>query len=295
MGDASVASRTFSARLRTHVGRLAGDIGPRCADRPEALIQCAEYIEDALASYGYETTRYACEPAELPVWNIEAKRPAVEAPRPVTVVGAHYDTVPGSPGANDNTSGVAGLLTLAESLADDPIVNTVRFCAFPNEENPYFHTPLMGSYQYAKLCRDRKDRIRLMLCLETIGYYSKEANTQGYPLPLSWFYPSTADFVAFVGDLRNLSIVRACRDAFRACSDFPCQMLCAPAFFPGVAASDHWSFWKFGYPAVMITDTANLRYRHFHRPEDTPDKLEYESFAAVVQGVAGLLGQISHD
>jgi Zn-dependent M28 family amino/carboxypeptidase len=281
--------------LREHVTKLAGEIGVRNVARHDALCRAAEYIEQAFTSAGYEITRYPCEPGHPAVWNIEAQVAAREPAKDVILIGAHYDTDGDSPGANDNGSGVAAMLTLARMLADDPRRQTLRFVAFVNEENPFFHTGRMGSYQYARLCRRRSDRIRAMICLETIGYYSSQPNTQKYIFPLNLFYPSTADFIGFVSNWQHRSLAKQFREAFRMNSDFPVQVFSAPECFPGVAASDHWSFWQFGYPAVMITDTTNLRYRYFHTAEDTPDKLEYESFAAVVEGLAAAVREIVRD
>jgi hypothetical protein len=128
-----------------------------------------------------------------------------------------------------------------------------------------------------------------MICLETLGYYSNEPKTQTYPFPLQHLYPDTANFIAFVGNLKSSQFQSEMEEAFRQTTDFPCISASVPAWIPGVSASDHWSFWRNDYPAVMITDTANFRYWHFHSEHDTPDKLVYSEFARVVSGLSGVL------
>jgi Zn-dependent M28 family amino/carboxypeptidase len=199
------------------------------------------------------------------------------------VVGAHYDTVPGSPGADDNASGVAVLIELSKMLAG------IRFVAFANEEAPYFLGPEMGSYVYA---RERGKGVRAMFSLEMLGYYRDAPGSQTYPAPLGFFYPDRADFIAFVGDLGAIRLVRKAIGAFRRHASFPSEGLAAPAMIPGVSWSDHWSFRKHGYPAVMVTDTAFYRYPHYHLPSDTPEKLDYERMARVTMGLAAMLKEL---
>lgn len=280
--------------LRGHVADLAGGIGPRCVESFDALCAAAEYVENGFRQAGVSTARHGYDAEGRTVHNIEAEIRGQDLPGEIVVVGAHYDTVADSPGANDNASGVAALLVLARACAAERFRRTVRFVAFVNEESPFFHTELMGSYRYAQRCRTNGDRVAAMVNLETIGYYSSAPGTQSYVFPLNWFYPSTADFVAFVGNWRHRGLTRRLRNAFRAHSEFPSRMLSAPSFFPGVASSDHWPFWRFRYPAAMITDTTNLRYPHFHTPEDTPARLDYPRYAAVVEGIGGMLREVAN-
>jgi Zn-dependent M28 family amino/carboxypeptidase len=204
------------------------------------------------------------------------------------VVGAHYDTVPGSPGADDNASGVAVLIELAAMKMP------VRLVAFANEEPPYSFGPDMGSWAWAKRARDRGEPIRAMFSLEMLGYYRDTAGSQRYPAPLGLFYPDRADFIAFVGDLGARGLVRRSIGAFRKSAAFPSEGVAAPAFIPGVTWSDHWSFRRHGYPAIMITDTAFYRYPHYHLPNDTPDKLDYERMARVTLGLAAMLNELAN-
>jgi Zn-dependent M28 family amino/carboxypeptidase len=216
--------------------------------------------------------------------NIEAE---VRGDTPqILLVGAHYDSVLGAPGANDNGSGVAALLALTRRFAGKPARQTLRFVAFVNEEPPYFQTPEMGSFVYAKRCRERGDQIAAMISLETIGYFSEASGSQNYPLPgIGAFYPTTGNFIGFVGNVQSGALVRRVVALFRQHGKIPSQGAAFPSFVPGVAWSDHWSFWQHGYPAIMITDTAPFRYPHYHSATDTPDKLDYDRFALVVSGV----------
>jgi Zn-dependent M28 family amino/carboxypeptidase len=210
----------------------------------------------------------------------------------MVVVGAHYDTVPGSPGANDNASGVAALLCLAERFAAASPARTLRFVAFANEEAPFAHTAGMGSRVYARRCREKGERIAAMLCLETIGFYADAPRTQTYPRPLGWFYPSRGDFIAFVGSTRWGRLVADAAGAFRRAEPFPVQAGALPESVSDIARSDHASFWREGYPAVMVTDTANFRYPHYHTPEDTVEKIGFDRLARVVRGLEAVVSAL---
>ena len=273
--------KALAARLRQHVEALAG------SERNDDLETPARYIESAFAGHGLRPTRQHFQSGGRTVSNIEVS----PAQSPVVVVGAHYDTVPGSPGANDNASGVAALLELAGLLGNDGL--PVRFVAFANEEMPYFMGPEMGSWLSARRARERGEMPRAMLSLEMLGYYDDAPASQRYPPPLGLFYPGRADFIAFVGDLGAARLVRKAIGIFRRKAKFPSEGLAAPAFVPGVARSDHWSFRKHGYPAVMITDTAFYRNPHYHLPSDTPDRLDYERMARVTLGLAEMLDEFA--
>jgi Zn-dependent M28 family amino/carboxypeptidase len=261
--------RALSLRLRLHVAALAAN------ERNTDLETPARYIEHALRDFSTQQFRSGGRM----VRNIEAGSGEV-------LVGAHYDTVPGSPGADDNASGVAVLLELARLVPSG-----VRFVAFANEEAPYFLGPEMGSFVYA---RERAAKLRAMFSLEMLGYYSDAPGSQAYPAPLGMFYPDRADFIAFVGDLGARALLRKAIGIFREKARFPSEGLAAPSFIPGVAWSDHWSFRKHGFPAIMITDTAFYRYPHYHRASDTPDKLDYERMARVTLGLAEMLHEFTH-
>src|SRR5687767_2032373 len=268
--------RALSLRLRLHVAALAA------AERNTDLETPARYIEAALSRLGFEPRSHYFQSGGRKVRNIEIGSGPI-------VVGAHYDTVPGSPGANDNASAVAVLIELAAMKLP------VRFVAFANEEMPYFLGPEMGSWAWAKRARENGERIRAMFSLEMLGYYRDAPGSQQYPAPLGLFYPDRADFIAFVGDLGARSLVRNSIRMFREKAEFPSQGVAAPGFVPGVTWSDHWSFRRHGYAAAMITDTAFYRYPHYHLPSDTPEKLDYERMARVTLGLAAMLKDLANE
>jgi Zn-dependent M28 family amino/carboxypeptidase len=210
---------------------------------------------------------------------------------PIVLVGAHYDTVPGSPGADDNASGVAALIELAGLMGNEGL--PIRFVAFANEEMPYFLSEEMGSWMSARRSRARGETVRAMLSLEMLGYYRDEPRSQTYPPPLGLLYPDRANFIAFVGDLGARGLVRRAIGLFRKHAQFPSEGVAAPSFVPGVTWSDHWSFRRHGFPAVMVTDTAFNRYPHYHLPSDTPERLDYERLARVTLGLAGVLRELA--
>ena len=274
-----------AARLRTHVEVLAGEIGERNIWRYTELERAARYIADAFAATGYEALRQSFEVSRLPVSNVEAVLTGASRPDEVIVLGAHYDSVPHCPGANDNATGVAALLELSKRFAGVRTARTIRFVAFVNEEPPFFQTQNMGSLAYAHAARARRDRIVGMLSLETIGYYSDAPRSQQYPIPMPRAYPTTGNFIGFVSNFRSAMLLLKVRRAFKSRSRFPMQAAALPSAVPGVGWSDHWSFWEAGYPALMVTDTAPFRYPWYHTAEDTPDKICFEPFAQVVDGL----------
>ena len=278
----------MSDELKRHVETLAGTIGERNLWKYPALQRAAEYIEQQFTASGYHTTRQTYEISRTPVSNIEAVLPGTTDPEAVVVLGAHYDTVGGCPGANDNGTGIAALLELARRFATRPQPRTIRFVAFVNEEPPFFQTPQMGSYVYAKSARSRRDRITAMLSLETMGYYSDEEGSQEYPEPIAAMYPDVGNFIGLVSDLKSEALLMEARAAFQKATDFPVEALAGPPELPGVGWSDQWSFWEHGYQALMVTDTAPFRYPWYHTALDTPDKIDFERFAAVVDGLEGV-------
>jgi hypothetical protein len=283
----------LQARLERHVGVLAGDIGQRNIWHRTGLEAAATYIEGVLAEQGYAVTNQAFRVNGVTVKNLEAERGGRSAPGEIVVVGAHYDSVIGSPGANDNASGVAALLEMARILGTQDLARTVRFVAFVNEEPPFFRTEEMGSRLYASRARQRGERIAAMLSIETIGYYSEDPRSQHYPFPFSLFYPDTADFIGFVGNMASRDLVRRAIGTFRAHTPFPSEGIAAPEWITGIGWSDHASFWREGYPAIMITDTALFRYAHYHTPEDTPDKITYARMTRVVTGITRVIVELA--
>ncbi len=255
----------------------------------DELEKVARHIESTLESYGYAVGRQIFEVHGRPVRNIDATiEPATERTDPdVLVVGAHYDSVTGSPGANDNATGVAAVLELARLLADlnGRSGRRIRLVLFVNEEPPYFRTEAMGSLQYARALAARKERVVAMYSLETLGFYSSEPGSQRYPAPFGMMFPDRADFVAFVGLMNSRPLLQQTMRSFRDHTAFPTIGGVAPGFVPGIDWSDHWAFARHGFQAIMITDTALFRYPHYHRPTDTPDKVDVEKLARVVKGI----------
>ena len=275
--------------LRHDVQTLAGTIGERNVWRPAALALAATYIANMFRSAGLQVHSQAYEAGGQQVENVEAVLQGTSRAQEVVVVGAHYDSVRGSPGANDNGTGVAAVLELGRRFAGRPHPRTVRFVTFVNEEPPFFRTPLMGSVVYAGAARERGDRVVAMLSLETMGYYSDARNSQQYPAPIAGLYPDTGNFIGFVSNLRSARLLLRTRRAFRARTPFPFRSAAVPASIPGVGWSDHWAFWQAGYPAIMVTDTAPYRYPWYHTAQDTPDKISFDRLAQVVDGLENVV------
>jgi Zn-dependent M28 family amino/carboxypeptidase len=273
-------------RLRRHVDALARDIGERnLSRRPEALRAAARYIRDVWRGQGLTVTEEAFTAGGQLVANLVAEQPGTDAAAGVLLVGAHYDTAPGTPGANDNGSGVAVLLELPAALAGAPRARTVRYVAFVNEEPPYFATEDMGSRVHARGARRRGENIAGMLSLETVGYYTDAPRSQAYPFPLDRLYPSTGNFLAVVGNVRSRGLVRDFLRHFLAATDFPAEAAATLESVPGIGWSDHWAFWQEGYPAIMLTVTAPFRYPYYHGSQDLPDRLAWPAFTRAAQAI----------
>jgi Zn-dependent M28 family amino/carboxypeptidase len=272
---------------------LAGSIGERNLWHYEALERAAQYVSRQLTASGYTARRQTFELAKLPMSNVEGVLEGTTRAAEIVVVGAHYDSVSGCPGANDNGTGVAAVLELAQRLARTPQARTVHFVAFVNEEPPFFQTEHMGSAVYANAAKARGDRITGMLSLETMGYYSEEQGSQSYPAPLTALYPDVGNFIGFVANLGSARLLLQARRAFKQRTSFPMQAAAVPAVIPGVGWSDHWAFWQAGYPAMMVTDTAPFRYPWYHTPDDTPDKIDYDRLAHVVDGLEAVVRSVS--
>jgi Zn-dependent M28 family amino/carboxypeptidase len=279
--------------LRQHVEALADGIGERNLVRYRNLVAAAELIERSLTEAGYAVERQEYEVEGKTCVNLAAETPGADRPQEIVVVGGHYDTVIYCPGANDNATGVAATLALARRLGGFRPSRTLRFVCFVNEEPPFFQTANMGSRVYARRCRQRGEKVTAMLSLETIGYYSDEKGSQRYPPPFSLLYPDTGNFIAFVGNYGSRDLVRQVVGSFRRQAEFPSEGGAVPGILPGIGWSDHWSFWKEGYPALMVTDTAPFRYPHYHRSTDTPDKIDYERTARVVSGVEAVVRELA--
>lgn len=278
----------LARRLREHVEKIARE--EHNTAFPGPLEDVASYIESTLAGMGYAVKQQMFSVDGNRVRNLEVsvRNPGPSREKPhVVVVGAHYDSAPGTPGANDNATGSAAVIELARTLQEmrpEP-GHEIKLVLFVNEEPPYFKTAHMGSVHHARDLYTRGEDVKAMLSLETIGYYSDNKGSQHYPQPLNALYPDTGNFIAFVGDIDSRELVRDALGSFRRNARFPSEGLAAPATIPGVDWSDHWAYRKHGYPALMITDTAPYRYRQYHTAQDTPDKVDYERLARVVKGI----------
>ncbi|HMP79702.1 MAG TPA: M28 family peptidase [Pirellulaceae bacterium] len=273
-------------QLVQDVQHLSHTIGQRNLARPKGLADAADWIEARFRENGLDVERQTYEVRGVPCHNLIAEIRGITSPEQILIIGAHYDSAPGTPAANDNGTGVAAMLALAEALKEHQPHRTLRWVAFVNEEPPYFQTEdQMGSWVYARACRRRGDEIVGVISLETMGYYSDEPKSQQYPPPLDAIYPDTGNFIAFVGNQASRELVEHVYQTFRAHSDFPAEMGCFDERLPGVGWSDHWSFWQEGYLGLMVTDTAPFRYPHYHLASDTSDKIDFVRLGRVVEGL----------
>lgn len=289
---ASAAPLVTPDTLVRHVNQLAGVIGERNVFQPNAYSDAAHYIEATWRGFGYDVSVQEYDAGRVRFANLEATRIGTR-PDQILLIGAHYDSVRGSPGANDNASGVAAMLELSRLFSAIQPTVSVRFVAFANEEPPFFRGRHQGSVVYAKSARARGDDIRLMISLETVGYFSDDAGSQHYPPLFRYFYPDTGSFIGLVSNFQSRRLMRLVAKMFRATSDFPLQQVATFAFVPGISWSDHRSFWRQGYPAFMVTDTAFYRYRYYHTDADTPDKLSYPQFAEMTEGLYLALSRLA--
>ena len=287
-------------QIVTHLQRtvhvLSSEIGERNVGlKHKSLLKAADYIESRWQSYGLQTSRQTFNVGGLPCSNIEVIIPGGEQSDEVVVIGAHYDSAEGTPGANDNATGVAALLYISEQMAAFKPRRTIKFVAFTNEEPPYFETENMGSWKYAVRAKKNNESIVAMLSLETMGYYSDQPGSQDYPFPLSFFYPDQGNFIGFVGNYDSRQLVYDSITTFRQTSQFPSDGAALPNVLPGIGWSDHWSFWQQGYAAIMITDTALFRDPHYHTPDDTIDKIDFRRLAAVTFGMQEVIRRLAMD
>jgi len=285
--------QSLRGQLHQDVSKLAGEIGVRCVPRYQSLQATEQYISAALTAAGYQVQRQESMVEGRSCANLVVELPGRDRAQEIVIIGAHYDTVPSSPGADDNASAVAGLLALARSLADKQFSRTVRLVAFVNEEPPYFQTERMGSLVHARAAQAKGDKIVAALILEMLGYYTDQENSQHYPAPLRYFCPSVGNFIAFVGNIDSRALVHQVIASFRKHTKFPSAGAAAPAAIPGIGFSDHWSFWQIGVPAVMVTDTAFFRNPHYHQASDTPDRLDYDHMARVVAGLEKVIAELA--
>lgn len=283
------APGSMARRLETHVRYLAGELGERNVLYHSRLEDAARYIRCHLAQAGLDAREEVFEVAGRPFRNVWAEEPGHDPSGGLLVVGAHYDTAEGTPGADDNASGVAVLLELARLLRGSSPRLGLRWVAFALEEPPHFRTLSMGSRIHARACRRRGDPVWGMLSLEMLGYFRDGAGSQGYPLPLMrWFYPEEGNFIAVAGNFRSRRLVRQIARRLAASGTIPVESTALP-LVPGAGLSDNWSFWQEGYRAAMVTDTAFFRNPHYHRPSDLADTLDFTRMSALLQALAAAL------
>jgi hypothetical protein len=280
------AQQILRGALERDVRALAA-IGERHAYAPENLQAAANYVAQSFAPLTVE--RQAFRADGVLVENLIVEIAGSSHAKEIVVIGAHYDTVDGTPGADDNASGVAALLALAKRFAAAKPSRTLRFVAFTNEEPPFFKSQEMGSWQYANRCHERGETIVAMLSLEMLGYYDTRPGSQQYPAPLAALFPDTADFIAFAGNLASRDLVQRCARVFEEAHVTPVQSAALPDMIEYAGWSDQWSFWQFGWQGFMVTDTALFRNPHYHGGSDTPETLDYERMARTVDGLAAVI------
>lgn len=280
--------------LRQHVNELTIKEVGRNHISEDNITPAKDYISGRLKDIGLEPKYQTYVHYGNEYTNIIVDIPGTTNTSEILVVGAHYDSVEGTPGANDNASGVGALIEIAKYISKNPVARGVRFIAFANEEPPYFQTEEMGSLVYVNTLKNSKENIIGMISIETIGYFTNEPNSQMYPRLFDIFYPSTGNFITFIGNLESRALVSKSISLFRENSLVPSEGISSPEFIPGISWSDHWSFWVHGYKAIMVTDTAPFRYEHYHKSTDTPDKLNYKQYARSVYGLMRVVEGIAN-
>ena len=292
-----------TAKLKAHVKYLSTDVHPRSSSNFSNLEKAGQYVFDELKATG--------APVEVQEVKVKGKIYKNFIARfgpstgPLLVIGAHYDADGHSlrnwkpkgmstPGADDNASGVAGLLELARLLSKKPQSRSIELVAYTLEEDPHFGTQEMGSFRHARSLKESGREVQLMLSIEMIGYFADKANSQDYPAPgMSTLYGDRGNFIALVGNLSNFGVIRRAKALMSGATDLPVISCNAPSNLQGIDSSDHLNYWNEGYPALMVTDTAYYRNPHYHRPTDTFDKLDYRRMAQVVQGVYAITQHFS--
>lgn len=273
-------------RLAQHVRCLSVGIGSRSVYEYHKIEETKKYLCSSLEGMGYRPQLQDYEYRGRIYSNIIVSLQGRKEPGETVIIGAHYDTVRGTPGADDNASAVALLLEICRGMKDDAPSRTLKMIFFVLEEPPAYNTKVMGSYIYAKAAKARGEDIRAMISLEMLGYFGDQKGGQAYPLPLmNLIYPSTPDFVALIGDLQSRDLVSRIKDSLEKGSDIPVETLSTTRLVPGGSLSDHRSFWKMGYPAVMITDTAFYRNPCYHGSGDTIETLDFQKMLSLLGGL----------
>lgn len=288
---------TIEANLRLHVDRLAGLIGPRTLSNPKTIQATIGYIEGQWSEMGYSSEQACYDADGDEATNLIVETSGSKRADEIVLLGAHYDTVFCTPGADDNASAVAVLLEVSRLLRDQRGKRTARYVAFACEEPPHFHTDSMGSQHYARQSRSRGDNIVGMLCLEMVGYYSLVKGSQsvppGIPKWMHRFFPQRGNFLAAVGNMQSWKLCWRFRRGFkRGTRRMPLFSICLPEKIHEIRLSDNSSFWDQGYPALMLTDTSFLRNPNYHQATDTPETLDYPRMTEVTLGVAAAMRKL---
>jgi len=278
--------RTIRRNLFRHVEMLSKQIGERNIKNYSNLHQAYNYILTTMRKSSFQVTDFMYHHEQRDFHNIVASKIGQQYPEEIVIIGAHYDTVNNSPGADDNASGIAAILELIRLLNFYENKRTIRFVAFTLEEPPFYGTAQMGSQVYAQLCKQHNENIIMMVSLEMLAYFTKKKKSQQYPLPeMAKTFPDQGNFIAIIGDVKSGLVVKKLTTLFQQYSSHHVQSLISHQSVPGVNLSDHVSFWKEGYKALMITDTAFYRNPHYHKSNDTIDKLDFKSYAQIVSGL----------
>jgi hypothetical protein len=286
----TIAETSLQTSLKRDIEILSTQIGRRNSSNYQNLVKAKAFLTQELEQAGYTVKEQNYQIDNQTYTNLAVEIPGSSRSNEVLVIGAHYDTAFTSPGANDNATGAVAVLALAREFAGTKPLRTLRFVEFTNEEPPLFWTDNMGSLVYAKETKSHPEqKIVGMFSLETLGYYADRPNTQKYPTPLNLLYPSTGNFVGFVGNIDSRELLRNTLRSFRAQTQFPSEGAALPSFLPGVSWSDQWSFWQQGYQALMVTDTARFRYPHYHTLDDTPNKIDFERLSRVTIGISKVI------
>ncbi|MFN7946136.1 MAG: M28 family peptidase [Blastocatellia bacterium] len=287
------AAEVQAKSLRFYVEMLTSHLSPRDYTHPENLDLAAAWLREKFTTFHGRAQMQKYEVSGRTFRNVTALFGPDTRER--IVVGAHYDACQPFPGADDNASGVAGLLALAELLGQSELPLQVELVAYTLEEPPFFRSEYMGSGIHARALKEQGVPVRAMLSLEMIGYFSDAPGSQDFPNPvLKWFYPSQGNFIAVVGNFSQARLTRQVKRAMRETGAIPVYSINAPGWLPGVDFSDHLSYWQQGWPAVMITDTAFYRNKNYHTAQDTPERLDYERMAMVVKAVHAAILRIAH-
>jgi Zn-dependent M28 family amino/carboxypeptidase len=286
----------IEAALRLHVDRLAGLIGPRTYDKPKSIEAAMGYIRKQWSEMDYDVTEEPFDAIGVEARNLIVKKPGTSKADEIVLLGAHYDTVPTTPGADDNASAVAVLLEVSRLLKDHQARRTARYVAFACEEPPFFNFSAMGSQHHARQSRKRSEKIVGMFCLEMVGYFSDAPGSQkippAIPKAIRWLFPKRGNFLAAVGNMASWKLCYRFRIGFKRAARLGLFSICLPEKIGEIRLSDNSSFWDQGYPALMLTDTSFLRNPHYHQPTDTPDTLDYARMTEVTLGVAAAMKRL---